>query len=59
MQCLELYPDISGYGRYGLLTERYCPSDGLTTEQYSDGTHASLWFSYNGWAGANMLEAML
>jgi len=59
MQCMELYPEISGYGRYGVLTERFCPSDGLTVETFPDGTPSSLWFSYNGWAAANVLEALL
>jgi len=59
MQCMELYPDISGYGRYGVLTERFCPSDGLTVETFPDGSPSSLWFSYNGWAAANVLEALL
>ena len=35
-----------------------CPSDGLVTERYSDGTPCSTWFSYNGWAAANALEAL-
>lgn len=59
MQCMELYPETSGYGSYGVLTERFCPSDGLTVEEYPDGSPASLWFSYNGWAAANVLEALL
>jgi len=59
MNCLELYPDVTGYGRYGILTERFCPSDGLTTCEYNDGRRASMWFSYNGWAAANVLEALL
>ncbi|MEM6885014.1 MAG: hypothetical protein AAF571_08275, partial [Verrucomicrobiota bacterium] len=59
MQCMELYPDMAGYGRYGVLTERFCPSDGLLTEAYLDGGPSSLWFSYNGWAAANVLEALL
>jgi len=58
MQTLELYPDKTGYGRYGVLSERWCPSDGLTTERYSDGTPCSTWFSYNLWAAANALEAV-
>jgi hypothetical protein len=58
MATMELYPDIMGYGCYGVLSERTCPSDGLTTERYSDGTPASTWFSYNGWAAANALEAL-
>ncbi len=56
---MELYPDVTGYGRYGVLSERTCPSDGLTVERYSDGTPASTWFSYNGWAAANALEALV
>ena len=59
MNCLELYPEITGYGRYGVTTERFCPSDGLTDFYYSDGRPSSLWYSYNGWAAANILEALL
>ena len=58
MQTLELYPEKTGYGRYGVLSERWCPSDGLTVEQYSDGASYSSWFSYNLWAAANALEAV-
>ncbi len=58
MQTLELYPEKTGYGRYGVLSERWCPSDGLTVERYSDGTPCSSWFSYNLWAAANAFEAV-
>jgi len=58
MQTLELYPEKTGYGRYGVLSERWCPSDGLTTERYSDGRGYSSWFSYNLWAAANVMEAV-
>ncbi len=58
MQTLELYPEKTGFGRYGILSERWCPSDGLTIERYSDGTPCSTWFSYNLWAAANALEAV-
>ena len=56
MQTLELYPEKTGYGRYGVLSERWCPSDGLTVERYSDGRPYSSWFSYNLWAAADALE---
>jgi hypothetical protein len=56
MQTLELYPEKTGYGRYGVLSERWCPSDGLTIERYSDGRPYSSWFSYNLWAAADALE---
>lgn len=59
MQTLELYPEKTGYGRYGVLSERWCPADGLVTERYSDGKPYSSWFSYNLWAAANVLEAVL
>lgn len=59
MNSLELYPEVTGYGRYGVTTERFCPSDGLTDFYYSDGRPSSLWYSYNGWAAANILEALL
>lgn len=59
MNTLELYPTATGYGAYGVMTERYCPSDGLVIETYGNGEHASMWFTYNGWAAANALEAVL
>ena len=55
---VSLYPDVSGYGTPGVLTERFCPSDGLTIETFPDGTPSSMWFSYNGWAAAAVLEAL-
>ena len=59
MQNLELYPEKSGYGQYGITSERFCPSDGLVTERYSDGRPYSSWFSFNLWATANVLEAIM
>ncbi len=59
MNTMELYPDVSGYGEYGVMTERYCPSDGLVIEKYGNGEPSSMWFTYNGWAAANTLEAVL
>lgn len=59
MNTMELYPEVSGYGEYGVLTERYCPSDGLVIETFQNGEPSSMWFTYNGWAAANVLEAML
>ena len=58
MQTLELYPEKTGYGRYGVLSERWCPSDALLVEHYSDGRHYSSWFSYNLWGAANALQCV-
>ncbi len=60
LQTLELYPEVSGYGPYGVMTERYCPSDGLLIETFEgSGEPASMWWSYNAWAAANVLEGLL
>ena len=60
LQTLELYPEVSGYGPYGVMTERYCPSDGLTIETFEDtGEPSSMWWSYNAWAAANVMEGLL
>lgn len=60
LHTLELYPEAAGYGPYGVMTERYCPSDGLVIETYEgSGEPASLWWSYNAWAAANVMEGLL
>ena len=48
-----------GYGRYGVLSERTCPSDGLLSERYRDtSAPASTWWSYNAWAAGSAMEAI-
>ena len=56
MQTLELYPEKTGYGAYGVLSERWCPSDGLTVQRDSEGKPYSSWFSFNLWAAAAAFE---
>ena len=58
MQCLELYPKIAQCGSYGVMTERFCPSDGLVVEKNRDGSPYSMWRCYNGWAAAAVLEGI-
>ncbi|MGC4033168.1 MAG: hypothetical protein QM754_15825 [Tepidisphaeraceae bacterium] len=59
LNTMELYPDVTGYGRYGVLSERTCPSDGLLAERFADtGLPASTWWSYNAWAAASAMEAL-
>jgi hypothetical protein len=59
MNTMELYPQITGYGAYGILSERTCPSDGLLVERYHDDNSASsTWWSYNAWAAASAMEAI-
>jgi len=57
--CVALYPEHSRYGSLGVLTERFCPSDGLLVEKFPDGSPSSLWFSYNGWAAAACFEGVV
>lgn len=58
VNCVSLYPEVTGYGVPGVLTERFCPTDALTIETFPDGSPSSLWFSYNGWAAAAVLEGL-
>jgi hypothetical protein len=58
MQCLEIFPDIAGCGRYGVMTERFCPSDGLVVDKNPDRSPSSIWRCYNGWAAAAILEGL-
>jgi hypothetical protein len=59
MNTLELYPKVTGYGEYGVLSERTCPSDGLLAEVfYDDHSPASTWWSYNAWAAGSAMEAL-
>ena len=56
----DMYPKTTGYGRLGVVTERWCPSDGLVIEKFSDsGLPASIWFTFNGWAGASIVEGLI
>jgi hypothetical protein len=59
LNSLELYPGVMGYGRLGVLTERFCPTDAFLEERYPDGSPASIWFSYFAWAAANVLEGLI
>jgi hypothetical protein len=55
---VSLYPDVVGYGVPGVITERWCPSDGLTIDRNPDGSPSSIWRAYNGWAAAALLEGL-
>ncbi len=57
--CLQLYPDKTGYGRFGWTGERYCPSDGLLIAKYADGSPASTELGLNLWAASAMLEGLM
>lgn len=55
----SLYPEVMGYGAFGVMSERFCPTDGLTIDKNPDGSPSSTWRSYNGWAAAAALEGVV
>lgn len=59
LNCVQMYPEPMGYGSEGVLTERFCPSDGLLTERYADGSVSSVWFTFHTWGAACVLEGLL
>jgi hypothetical protein len=58
MASLAIYPQWSGYGQYGTMSERMCPSDGLLIERHPDGRPWALWFTHHAWGTANILEGL-
>lgn len=44
------------YGKKGWMSERFCYSEGLLSEKYSDGSKASTWFCLMPWAGASIID---
>jgi hypothetical protein len=46
------------HGKKGWMSERFCYSEGLVTETYSDGSPASTWFCLMPWASASIIEGM-
>lgn len=47
-----------GYGKTGWMSERYCYSQGLLTEHYSDGSLSSTWLALMPWAAGSVLEGL-
>jgi len=56
---VSIYPEVAGYGIRGVMTECYCQSNPRPGQFNGDGTPATLWHSYNGWAAAATLEGLL
>jgi len=56
---VSLYPEVTEYGIRGVMTECYCQSNPRPKEFNADGSPATLWHSYNGWAAAATLEGLL
>lgn len=57
-QCHNTYDGEYGYGLKGWMSERFCHSEGLLTERYTDGSPASTWFALMPWAAGSLLEGL-
>lgn len=57
-QTYNRYDKEFGYGLKGWMSERFCHSEGLLTETYSDGTPASTWFALMPWASGCIIESL-
>ena len=58
-QTYNHYDKEYDYGKLGWMSERFCYSEGLLTERYSDGRIASTWFALMPWAGSSIIEGMI
>lgn len=47
-----------GWGRRGLINERFCYTDSLLLERFPDGTPAGTWFFAHSWASGAVLESL-
>ncbi|WP_284645095.1 hypothetical protein [Paenibacillus silviterrae] len=57
-QTYNRYDNEFDYGKKGWMSERFCHSEGLVTEVYSDGSPASTWFCLMPWASGCIIESL-
>jgi len=58
-QTVALHPEVAGFADFGVINERYSPSDGFWADQYADGTSSAIGFIYHLWAAACIIEGLL
>ena len=47
-----------GWGKKGMINERYCYTDSLLLERFADGSASSTWFCGHSWASGSVLEGL-
>jgi hypothetical protein len=57
-QTYNTFDNEFDYGKIGWMSERFCYSEGLLTETYSDGSPASTWFCLMPWAIGSILDGL-
>ena len=58
LQSYNRYDGEFDFGRKGWMSERFCHSEALLLEKYTDGSPASTWFCFLPWGASNVLEGM-
>lgn len=48
-----------GWGKKGMVNERFCYTDSLLLERFPDGSPASTWFCGHSWASGSVLEGLV
>ncbi len=57
-QSYNMFDKEYDYGKKGWMSERFCHSEGLLSQKYSDGSIASTWFCLMPWASASIIEGL-
>jgi hypothetical protein len=52
------YDGEYGWGKKGLINERFCYTDSLLSERFADGTPSATWFCGHPWASGSVLEGL-
>lgn len=58
-QTYNTYDREFDHGKKGWMSERFCHSEGLLTQTYSDGSLASTWFCLMPWGSASIIEGLV
>lgn len=53
------YDGHYGWGKRGMINERFCHSDSFLLERFPDGSPSSTWFSAHSWASGAVLEGLI
>jgi hypothetical protein len=57
-QTYNTYDKEFDHGKKGWMSERFCHSEGLLSQKYSDGSLASTWFCLMPWASGSILDGL-
>ena len=57
-QTYNTYDKEFDHGKKGWMSERFCHSQGLLSQEYSDGSLASTWFCLMPWASGSIIDGL-